>query len=261
MSIRKSVVSGSFYPNDKLEVEKYFEIFHKNTKLKKDIDKIKAIIVPHAGYVYSGYTANIAYEHVALQTFKRIIIIGPSHRVYLKGASVSLYDEYETPLGNIKMDLEFSRELIEKYKFLTFNEECEFEHSTETQAPFIKKYFKNIELVEIIYGDCTYKDLSLLISDLLEDEENLVVISSDLSHFYTQKEANILDSYCLEAIEKKDLKLLNKGEACGKTGVEAILDVSINKDFKTKVLHYCTSADYSKDESRVVGYTSALVGV
>ena len=263
MNIRKSVVSGSFYPDKKKEILKYINHFNSFKTNSETFEDIKAIIVPHAGYIYSGFTANLAYQLVSSskKQIKRVVVIGPSHRVYLKGASVALYDEYETPLGNLKIDKEFSQKLIDKYDFLNFNVECEFEHSTETQAPFIKHYFENIQLIEIVYGQIDYKDLSKVIDEVLEDKSNFVVISTDLSHFYTLEEANKKDNICLEAIDKKDLKLFDYCEACGKIGVEAIINWAIKNNYETKILNYCTSADVTKDKSRVVGYTSALIGV
>jgi AmmeMemoRadiSam system protein B len=261
MNIRKAVVSGSFYPDKKEEILKYINHFNSIDFKTETFEDIKAIIVPHAGYIYSGFTANSAYKSISKKDIKRVVVIGPSHRVYLKGASVALYDEYETPLGNLKMDKEFSKNLIDKYDFLDFNVECEFEHSTETQAPFIKHYFENVKLVEIVYGEIDYKDLSKVINEILSDSDNFVVISTDLSHFYTLEEAQKFDNICLEAINKKDLKLFDYCEACGKVGVEAIINWAIKNDFDTKILNYCTSADVTKDKSRVVGYTSALIGV
>ena len=261
MNIRKSVVSGSFYPDKKEELLKYINQFNSFKTNNETFENIKAIIVPHAGYIYSGFTANLAYKLASNKKIKRVIVIGPSHRVYLKGASVALYDEYETPLGNLKMDKEFSQNLIDKYDFLDFNVECEFEHSTETQAPFIKHYFENVQLVEIVYGEINYEDLSKVIDEVLVDSDNFVVISTDLSHFYTLEEAQKLDNICLEAIDKKDLKMFDYCEACGKEGIKAIIDWAIKNDFDTKVLNYCTSADVTKDKSMVVGYTTALIGI
>ena len=262
MSIRKAVVSGSFYPEKKEEILKYINHFNSIDFKTETFEDIKAIIVPHAGYIYSGFTANLAYKLVSIlkKDIKRVVVIGPSHRVYLKGASVALYDEYETPLGNLKIDKKFSQNLIDKYDFLDFNIECEFEHSTETQVPFIKHYFENVQLVEIIYGEIDYEELSKVIDEVLANSDNFVVISTDLSHFYTLKDAQKLDNICIEAINKKDLKLFDYCEACGKVGVKAVINWAIKNDFDIKVLNYCTSADVTKDESRVVGYTSALIG-
>lgn len=262
MSIRKAVVSGSFYPNSEAELLKYFEHFNKYDKKSIEVFKnIKAIISPHAGYIYSGFTANLAYSLSSFKKPKRVIVVGPSHRVYLKGASIAFYEKYETPLGNLDIDIKFSKELIEKYEFLNFNQECEFEHSTETQMPFIKHYFANAKIVEIIYGDMDFGLLSSLIDELLKDEDNFIVISTDLSHFYDEKTANNLDSICLQAIKEKNLSLFDNCEACGKTGVKAMIKSVLKYNLETKILNYCTSAEVSKDKSRVVGYTSALIGV
>lgn len=112
MSIRKACFSGSFYPNSKEELERYFTEFN-NYKLKEDIEikEIRAIIVPHAGYIYSGFTANLAYSFASKNSYKKVFIIGPAHRVYLEGASVAIYEKYETPLGNIKIDIQYSKKL------------------------------------------------------------------------------------------------------------------------------------------------------
>lgn len=270
MSVRKAVVSGSFYPNDKKEINKYIEHFNQGFDILEDSDVKKiiprAIISPHAGYIYSGFTANLAFNLASnnsskKQDFKRVIVIGPSHKVYLEGASIALYDEYETPLGNIKIDLEYSKKLKEKYSFLVFDEELHYEHSTETQAPFIKSYFNDLEIVEIVYGKLDYKLLSELINELLEDKNNFIVISTDLSHFHTLKEANKLDNICLNAIVKRDFELFEKGcEACGIIGVKAMIKSCLKNDLITNMLHYCTSYDRTKDDSSVVGYTSILIG-
>lgn len=263
MSIRKACFSGSFYPDSKEELERYFKEFN-NYKLKEDvkIKEIRAIIVPHAGYIYSGFTANLAYAFAAASknSCKKVFIVGPAHRVYLEGASVAIYEEYETPHGNIKIDIEYSKNLLEKFDFLEFNQECEFEHSTETQAPFVKNYFPNAQVVEIVYGKIDFKDLTKVINYILEDKENLVVISSDLSHFYSLEDAQILDNNCISAIQNKNLDAFKDCEACGKTGIKAIIDYAIQNEYKSEVLHYCTSADVTNDKKSVVGYTSALIG-
>ncbi|GGD32794.1 hypothetical protein GCM10012288_03400 [Malaciobacter pacificus] len=260
MSIRKTVVAGSFYPNEKDEILRYINHFNSFEDTDETFEDIKAIIVPHAGYIYSGYTANLAYKKASLKSYKRVVVIGPSHNVYLKGASVALYDEYETPLGNLSIDKEFSQYLIDKYDFLDFNIECEFEHSTEVQVPFIKHYFGDVEIVEIIYGEIDYKEISKIIDEVLNSSVNLVVISTDLSHFYTLEEANNLDGFFLSAVQNKNLDLFNSCEACGKVGVKALINWAIQNRYESKLLHYCTSADVSKDKNRVVGYTSALIG-
>lgn len=259
-TIRKTGFAGSFYPDNEEEILAYIKAFNNQLNSKKSFET-KAVIVPHAGYIYSGSTANLAYNISKNKKIKRVIVIGPSHYMNYKGASIALYDKYETPLGNIMIDKVYSNYLKEKYDFLDFDENMHLEHSTETQAPFIKHYFKNASIVEIVYGKISHKDLSMLIDEIFEDEENLLVISSDLSHFYSQKKANKLDNICLNAIANKDLDLFSSGcEACGITGIKAVVRSAIKMNLDTEILHYCTSYDRTNDASSVVGYASVLVG-
>ena len=262
MSTRKTVVASSFYPNDKKELEKLINSFSKQIKKtnKYDFRNINAIINPHAAYIYSGYLANLSFKIASKQKAKRVIVIGPSHNTYLEGSSICLDEFYETPLGDIKVDLEFSKDLLLKYDFLDTNEECAFEHSTETQAPFIKYYFPNSSIVEIVYGKQDVDLLSSLIEELISDNNNLLIISTDLSHFHDLNKASKLDQNCVDAINEKNINKLNKCEACGKIGIEALIKVSIKKSLKTEVLDYFTSFNFNNDKSRVVGYATALIG-
>lgn len=263
MSKRKTSVLGSFYPSSCSEINRYIEHFNKIGKeLESDNDiTVQAIISPHAGYVYSGFTANKAFNLIKNKHPERVIVIGPSHRVYTKGASIALYDEYETPCGNLTIDLEYSNYLLKKFAFLTFDDSAHHEHSTETQMPFIQYYFKNTQVVEIVYGDVDYQRISKLINTLLEDKGNLIVISTDLSHFHTQDEAKVIDKYCIDAIDNLDVSLFDLGaEACGMIGVKALITCAVKNNLRSKIVDYRTSFDASDDSTSVVGYVSALIG-
>lgn len=262
MKIRKNAVSGSFYPNNIKELHAYFEEFNAKTQEKAiAIKEPKAIISPHAGYVYSGLTANEVYRCIKNQKIKRLIVIGPSHRVFLEGASIALYDEYETPLGNLTIDLDYSHKLKEHFDAISFNPLAHSEHSTETQMPFIKNYFPHVSVVELVYGKIDYQTLCKIISYIMLESENFVVISTDLSHFYSQADANYLDGIFLQAIQNLDLEKLDSGcEACGMIGVKAIAQYAIKNHLKSQIIDYRTSYDASGDDSRVVGYTSVLIG-
>jgi hypothetical protein len=264
MSRRESAVAGSFYPSQCAKVEAYFEQF--NSMLNQDVmQKItqtpRAIIVPHAGYMYSGFTANVAYQLASKRTdIKRIIVIGPSHRVGFLGASVAQFDRYASPCGDLSMDVAFSKTLEARYRDLHFMAHVHQEHSTEVQIPFIAHYFKTTPVVEIVYGQIDTKVLAEVVEYLLTNSSNLIVISTDLSHFYTQEEANKLDSICVEGIRNMNVSFLDTGcEACGMIGVKAMLLAAKSQKLQTQILDYRTSADASGDESRVVGYLSALI--
>lgn len=263
MKIRQSAVSGMFYPSECDEIKHY--IAHFNTPSRKIAYTLtpRALIVPHAGYIYSGFTANLAYNLVASKcsSIKRVIVIGPSHRVYIDGASIALYDTFQTPCGDIDIDLSFSEKLKEKYDFLDFVPSAHNEHSTEVQMPFIQHYFKTAKVIEIVYGQMGHNALSQLIDFLLEDEENLIVISTDLSHFYTQEKANQRDNICLDAIKNLSIETFEQGgEACGLLGVKALIQSSLYHQLKPHLLDYRTSFDRTGDESNVVGYTSFVFG-
>jgi len=262
MSIRKDAVAGQFYPSDKEEIEKMFTHYNEiveNALSDKSILSLipRAIIVPHAGYVYSAFTANIAFKLLKNSHAKRVVVIGPSHRVYVDGISVSKFDSFETPLGALKIDTVLVNNLIEKFG-LHFQADAHAEHSTEVQMPFVKRYLSDTSVVELVYGNEEPAHLAKIIDYLLKDEDTVVVISTDLSHYYDIEKANRLDSVCLDAVKNLNLAKLYEGcEACGKIGVEAMLSIAKERKYKSVLLDYRTSADASGDKSQVVGYMSA----
>ncbi|MDD2790301.1 MAG: AmmeMemoRadiSam system protein B [Sulfurimonas sp.] len=256
---REMSVAGSFYPARGVELERYFEhfsaLYDENKKLPQM--KPRAIIVPHAGYVYSGYTADIAYRLLQNSGVKNILVLGPSHRVAFEGASLGRYTQYETPFGAIEASDTLITDITERFS-IPFLAEAHAEHSTEVQFPFIKYYLPDVKIVELVYSDIDAEYLSKIISYVLGRADSALIISTDLSHFYTQSDANKLDSICLNAIANMDLKALHQGcEACGRIGVEAMLKCAIEMQLIPEILDYRTSADASGDGGRVVGYVSA----
>ena len=263
MSIRQTAVAGQFYPADAEEIDQM--ILHYNEILDeqltgKDVLQVapRAVIVPHAGYVYSAFTANIAFRLLANNTaLRRVVVIGPSHRAQVNGTSIADFDSYQTPLG----DLPIERSLVKKLRSdfgLQFNPEAHHEHSTEVQMPFIKEYLPDVSVIELVYGAEEPGRLAKVINYLLEDPETGIVISTDLSQYYDIENAKRLDNICLDAVQKEDPAELHQGcEACGKIGVEAMLIAAREKGLKSILLDYRTSADASGDESQVVGYMSA----
>ena len=261
--MRRAVVK-EWYGSTCEAVENY--ITHFNKILDENVDpekakeifslKPKALIVPHAGWMYSGFTANLAYRIASNTKPKRVVVIGPSHRVPFRGISTTLEDVYETPCGFLPIDREFAKELIENFGVLNL-EEVHQEHSTEVQMPFIYHYFGQIPVVELIYGDYDPAKLKDIIEYALNNN-SLVVISSDLSHYYDLKTANALDYNCLEAVQNLDLSYLEKCEACGKIGIAGMIMAAKEMNLTPFIVDYRTSADVSGDTSNVVGYMSAI---
>jgi len=261
--MRKAVVK-EWYGINCEGVERYINYFNKIIDENVDKEKAneifslkpKALIVPHAGWMYSGFTANFAYRIAKNTTPKRVVVIGPSHKFPINTISVTLEDSYETPCGILPIDVEFSKELIEKFDVENL-EYVHVEHSTEVQMPFIYHYFKEIPVVELIYGNYSPMKLKEIIKYALNDN-SLVVISSDLSHYYDIETANKLDSFCLEAVHNLDISYLKNCEACGKIGIEGMILAANELNLTPFIVDYRTSADVSGDTSNVVGYMSAI---
>ena len=256
--IREMSVAGSFYPARAVELERYFEHFSATYDKDNTLPEIKSrvVIVPHAGYIYSGYSANIAYRVLQKSGVKKFLVIGPSHRVGFEGISLGDFSSYETPFGKISASLDLVKELSDTF-LLSCYRNAHFEHSTEVQFPFIKHYIEDACIVELVYSHMKPSNLSKIIDFALSHADVGVIISTDLSHFHTQKEALKIDNICVEAIVDTDIQKLHNGcEACGIIGVEAMLLSAKKATLVPHLLDYRTSADASGDESRVVGYVS-----
>lgn len=256
---REMSVCGTFYPNRVDELERYFAHFEKiyDEQLSLPEIKTRAVIVPHAGYIYSGFTASIAYRLLAKSGVKKFVVIGPSHKIAFNGVSLADFESYDTPLGELKQDKGLYTKLKEGFS-LNFIKEAHSEHSTEVQFPFIKHYINDAKILELVYSDADAFKISKIINYILSDEEYGVIISTDLSHFYTQDKANSLDAICLDSLKQLDLNKLNSGcQACGMIGVKAMMLSAKELSLKPEVIDYRTSADVSNDESSVVGYMSA----
>ncbi|SFV56512.1 COG1355, Predicted dioxygenase [hydrothermal vent metagenome] len=262
--IRKAAVQGDFYPKEcsklKATIKKFIqelETIPESKEMKNIIPQ--AVIVPHAGYIYSGFTADCAYQFLKRSKAKRIIVIGPSHHYYFKGISGSYFETYETPCGEIPIDSPYLFALAKQFNIGFEPEAHKKEHSTEVQMPFIQYYFPHTKVIELIYGDIEVKKLTNIILALLHNKENAVVISSDLSHFHDLEVAKAHDYSCLRAVDHLNVEILKKGcEACGLTGIQAMILAAKALKLSSKLLDYRTSADATADTKSVVGYMSAM---
>lgn len=262
--IRKAKVRGIFYPNECTHIKNMIESFNAQfdaIKIDKKIASIipNALIVPHAGYIYSGFTANFAYRFLSRSAAKRIIVIGPSHHYYFKGISGAFYENIETPCGFIDTDIPYLSMLTKEFNIGFEPKAHHSEHATEVQMPFVRHYLPNAKVIEIVYGDIEAKTLAKIIIALLSNTNNTIIISSDLSHFYPLHEANIHDTACLKAIQAVQSDILKNGcEACGIRGIEAMLIAAEYLRLRSVLLDYKTSAAANGDTKSVVGYMSAM---
>ncbi len=273
--IRKPVAAGLFYPGSAGELTKTV------ASLFNDAEKIPVnghpvgLIVPHAGYPYSGQTAVRAYKLLEGEQYDTVIVVSPSHTVFFKGASIYEGDAYETPLGKIEIDKELSE------KIATINPAVHFsnnghatgstrgEHALEVQLPFLQIVLGKFKLVAIVMGDQeedTVHALSETLALALKNRNTLLVASSDLSHFKPEKRARKLDFNIQKAVEQYNPDMLmetletGQGEACG-GGVIAAVMMATKKlgDSSVKFIDYNTSGSTTGDFEEVVGYLSAVI--
>jgi len=263
LAIREPAVANMFYPANPEKLREIVTYFLNNAPLYNI--KPQAVISPHAGYIYSGQTAAYSYKQfLNLDKTKhyKILLIGPSHFVPFNGISFGYYDYWETPLGAVKVD----KEEIEKFIInnrdlpITLNTiPHQREHSLEVQVPFLQVVLDKFSIIPVVHGQIDFKIVEEVISQIKDKREDvIVVISTDLSHYYPYDVAKQIDKYCLLAVEKEDISLLSKCEACGEIGIAAIIDYASKVGWKSKILDYRTSGDTAGDKDAVVGYLSAV---
>lgn len=267
--IRPAQVAGYFYPSDPVKLKNEINLLLSLSKPKEKYDKIFGIVSPHAGYVYSGKTAAFAYNQLSEKNYRRVIIISPSHSEYFPGISVFEGDAYETPLGLLEVDKDFIEKMVNGSKIIFRGfEGHRKEHALEVQLPFLQSVLNNFKIVPIVMGDQTKMFVDELATTLTKvvDDETLIVASSDMSHFHSKKEADILDSIVEERIRQFDFKSLQKDldrhncEACGGGPIVVLMKAAQLKNIQHSiVLHRSDSGDVTGDNKEVVGYLSAVV--
>jgi len=254
--------AGSFYPAEKEPLDRAIrKMLEENPveatlkKFKISSSKIRALIVPHAGYVYSGPVAAAAYNALSRTSPKRIVLLGPSHQDYIDGA-YSFAGEWITPLGAISAR---SHALLPRLRAIDDDQE----HSLEVQVPFIQvalEQAKGFEFAPVIYGEIDAEDLFESIGGLVS-KQSIFIASSDLSHYLPYAEAKTVDTETIRAILSLDYdEFMRIGDACGKTGIAALMLIAEKNRWKPFLLDYRNSGDTagSADKNRVVGYASIV---
>ncbi len=259
--IRKAAVKGFFYPASQEETFALIKGFQIAPPRKLASNSLKGLIVPHAGIIYSGKTAKYAYSCLRDQNLKNVLIVAVAHRVAFRGMSLANYSSYQIFDQEILINQEINQLLKENFKNLDFVEESHRqEHSAEVQLPFLLKYLgTDFKLNVILHSRTDYQELAAVIDFYSKLENSLVIISTDLSHFYPEEIAREIDNNILEGVKKLDLGLINRGEACGLTGLLAMITTVKKNNWKVDFLDYSTSGEVSKDRSNVVGYVSYLI--
>lgn len=257
--IRQPAVAGTFYPADSEKLQTMLSTY---ISAAKSSDKIpKAMIVPHAGYIYSGEIAASAYARLkaGADTIKRVVILGPSHRVGFKGLAVSHAEFFNTPLGKIPLDMKAIEKLL-ALPFVKYIDEAHYlEHSLEVQLPFLQTVLTEFKIIPIVAGEADAEQVSDVIELFYDDPETLIVISSDLSHYHDYDTANRLDKETNRKIEALEYQELDYSEACGRVVVKGLLALARKKLFSVKNIDLRNSGDTAGDKKRVVGYGAYIV--
>jgi AmmeMemoRadiSam system protein B len=271
--LRFPAVAGQFYPGERKELSQMIDEFLENAKVPKIEGEIFGILVPHAGYVFSGPVAAHCYKAISGKNFETVVLIGDSHYEYFDGVSVWDRGEWETPLGRVKIDEELAKGILNFSKrFFVKDSAHLFEHSLEVQIPFLQKVLKNFKILPLIFGseDKDWIELAKSILKLMEKKKILIVASSDLSHYPPYEVASEADKKTIEGIlssdpEKFKEKIENLKKffpdvdtfACAQDTIKTILEISKNLKGKAKLLKYQNSGDTIYGEkSQVVGYSA-----
>ena len=259
-------VAGTFYPSDKNTLKEAVEGFLFKAEAKPHSGRLIAIISPHAGYIFSGQVAAYGYKNLKGSSIKRVILIGPSHQVGFKGASVYTKGGFRTPLGLVRINEKLAEDLLNETADVRFYPEAyEKEHSIEVQLPFLQTVLKDFTIVPILISSPTRQTIEHLVSRLTEiiDEKTLLIASTDLSHYHDYLKAKEMDSKIIAAIERLSIvdteRLLRNGEAelCGAFPVLIAMEVSRRVGANMGVLFkYANSGDVTDEKDRVVGYAS-----
>ena len=258
--VRSSAVAGLFYPADPIELKEAVidYLLHARDIPSQQAIKPKAIIAPHAGYIYSGPVAATAYHYIEQikENISNVVLIGPSHRVPLLGLATSSAAYFATPLGNIPIN----REMVQRINQLPFVSELDqahlMEHSLEVHLPFLQIVLNEFTLVPIVAGDATAAQVKQLISLVCDREDTLLVVSSDLSHYHDYHTAQKMDRNTCSAIEALDINRLDSQHACGYVPVRGLLAYAQEHRLQAKTLDCRNSGDTAGPRDQVVGYGS-----
>ena len=257
--VRHPAYAGAFYPGQSAILSKDVMALLATARLSAGMrsEAPKAILVPHAGYIYSGSTAALAYACLASvqKTIRRVVLLGPAHRVALRGLALPGADSFATPLGNIEVDEAAIAALTSLHQVVVSPAAHVMEHSLEVQLPFLQSVLDDLKLVPLAVGDASPAEVAQVLELLWGGPETLIVISSDLSHYLPYHAAQTVDQETVESIMHLSSSLTHK-QACGGTPVNGLLLAAKHHHLQPRLLGLCNSGDTAGDKDRVVGYAS-----
>jgi AmmeMemoRadiSam system protein B len=255
--IRKPAVAGAFYPGDKEALEAMIQE-SMNAAVDKEIKgDVKGIVVPHAGYIYSGVVAAAGFKLLQKVNQKKkwkVLLLGPSHFVAFHGAVAPEVQYWETPLGFVPVKSILDE--IGKSELIGAAEEVFLEeHSLEVEVPFLQTILKKWTLYPLCLGEINPKNLAEEIKDFAKADDVLIVVSSDLSHYYPYIDATVLDDNANKFIPVKAIaEVQDRVEACGVKGILTLMHLANMFGWEGHFIDYKNSGDTAGDKSQVVGY-------
>lgn len=252
--IREAAVAGQFYLGDA-------EVLARTVRgLLDEVEFVpntapKALIAPHAGYMYSGPTAASAYARLRpfRDRYERVVLLGPCHRVAVRGLALSGADVFRTPLGDVPLDKTAVADLV-SYGVPVFDDTHLLEHSLEVHLPFLQAVLGGFKLVPIVVGHTRPERVADALDRIWGGPETLIVVSSDLSHYRSYEQARRMDAATCSAIEKLDANALDHEGACGATPVAGLLVAAKRRGMAVGTLDLRNSGDTAGDRRQVVGY-------
>jgi AmmeMemoRadiSam system protein B len=254
-AIRPAAVAGSFYPGDPsalaAEVAAYLAEAPSGPRARAP----KAIIAPHAGYMYSGAVAASIYARLAAlrDVVKRVVLAGPAHRVYVAGAAVPASQAFASPLGAVPLDLE-AIDVLRALDFVTVSDRAHaLEHSLEVHLPFLQSVLGGFALVPVVVGDASPRQMASLFDALWGGRETLIVVSSDLSHYLPYHAARGRDRDTALAIVNLEARLVPE-EACGAAPINGLIEAARRHGMAAEMVDLRNSGDTAGGLDRVVGY-------
>ena len=260
-TVRPAAVAGMFYPGDpKALSAELDELLDGAGDPAPRLGFPKAIVVPHAGYVYSGPVAAHAYDAIAPARgiVKRVVLLGPVHRVPVRGLALPGAEFFDTPLGRIAVDAPAVAALEGLPQVVVSAAAHAMEHSLEVQLPFLQKVLGEFTLLPLAVGMASAEEVAQVLERLWGGPDTLVVISTDLSHYHEYREARAIDGNTIERISRLATDL-SHDEACGATPLNGLLHLARRRSLRVRLLAACNSGDTAGGKGRVVGYSSFAV--
>ena len=253
-STRPAAVAGMFYPADKHQLQAMIRDCLDHAKPEGGLPK--AVIAPHAGYVYSGPIAASAYIRLrqGRGAIRRVVLLGPSHRIGFRGLAVSSAHRFATPLGEIPIDREACKALTALPFVHELDQAHAQEHSLEVHLPFLQEVLGSFSLVPVVVGDAAPEEVSAVLEELWGGDETLIVISSDLSHYHDYATARRMDAATSHAIEGLRLEDIGFEDACGRLPISGLLIAAKRRGLSAKTIDLRNSGDTAGPKDSVVGY-------